>query len=476
MFKQLLIIFIGIATAGIFGFSASTEKEPVTKKQQNLGNAALHYKTYCGGCHGEKMDAFVDRKWKYGKSRENIFKSIKTGYPDDGMPSFHAAFKDEEIYNLTDYILEGIKNVNRYTASDKPKSNIFKTEKLTIRLDTVYTGGKIPWSLVFLPDESILVTDRNGTLTKVLKDKNIQNIDGVPKVLARGQGGLMDVVLHPKFSSNNTVYISYSKFKEEGGKTLATTAIMRAKLTGNNLTEQKDIFIAEPYTTTQHHYGAKMVFGKDGYLYISVGDRGNQNGNPQHLKNNSLGKIHRIKDDGSIPSDNPFVKDKSIPPSIYTYGNRNPQGIALNPQNNSIWSHEHGPRGGDELNIVKKAANYGWPVISYGIHYNGTTFTDKTAQEGMEQPEHYWIPSIGPSGMTFVNTSVYKGWENNLMIGSLRFEYLNRCEVKDNKVVHEEILFKNIGRLRDVKLAPDGYLYIAVENPGRVYKLVPVSQ
>lgn len=475
MLKQVSIILTGISLAGILGFSdVEKEGKAIVYPKKDFGKAAVHYKTYCGGCHGEKMDAFVDRKWKYGKTRENIFKSIKTGYPDDGMPSFKAAFKDEEIYNLTDYILEGIKNVNRYTASDKPKSNVFKTEKLTIRLDTVYTGGKIPWSLAFLPDKSILVTDRNGTLTKVSKDKSIQTINGVPKVLAKGQGGLMDIVLHAEFPSNNTIYISYSKFKEEGGKTLATTAIMRAKLIGNNLTEQEDIFIAEPYTSTQHHYGAKMVFDKDGYLYVSVGDRGNQNGNPQTLKNNSLGKIHRIRDDGSIPSDNPFVKDKTIPSSVYTYGNRNPQGIALNPQNNSIWSHEHGPRGGDELNIVKKAANYGWPVISYGIHYNGTTFTDKTAQEGMEQPEHYWIPSIGPSGMTFVNTSVYKGWENNLMIGSLRFEYLNRCEVKDNKVVHEEILFKNIGRLRDVKLAPDGYLYIAVENPGRVYKLVPV--
>ncbi len=472
------IIFTGISMVGILGFSGEKNNEKIIlSKQQNLGDAALHYKTYCGGCHGEKMDAFVDRKWKYGNSRENIFKSIKTGYPDGGMPSFHAAFKDEEIYNLTDYILEGIKNVNKYTASDKPKSNIFKTEKLTIRLDTIYTAGKVPWAMAFLPDGSLLVTDKTGTLTKVSKNKTTQIINGVSKVLSKGQGGLMDVILHPNFSKNNIIYLSYSKTKEEGGKTLATTAIMRAKLGESSLTEQKDIFVAEPYLTSTHHYGSRMVFDENGYLYFSVGERGNQYDNPQNLKNNSLGKIHRIKDDGSIPSDNPFVKDKNIAPSIYTYGNRNPQGIALNPQTKAVWSHEHGPRGGDEINIIKKAANYGWPVISYGIHYNGTTFTDKTAQEGMEQPLHYWIPSIGPSGMAFVNSSsIYKGWENNLMIGSLRFEYLNRCEIKDNKVVHEEILFKNIGRLRDVRVAPDGYIYIAVENPGRVYKLVPVTQ
>lgn len=478
MLKPILITVSSvILAANIYETSVKENvvATPISQQNNKLDKAALHYKNYCGGCHGEKMDAFVDRTWKYGNSRESIFKSIKTGYPDGGMPSFSATFKDQEIYSLTNYILEGIKNFKKYTDSDKPKSDIFKTEKLNIKLDTVYTGGNIPWSIAFLPDQSILVTDRSGTLTKILKDKTTQTINGVPKVLAKGQGGLMDVILHPNFSKNNMIYLSYSKMKNESGKTLATTAIMTAKLTDNNLTDQKDIFIAEPYSTTQHHYGSRMVFGKDGYLYFSVGERGNQNGNPQNLKN-SLGKIHRIKDDGSIPTDNPFINNKEAIPSIYTYGNRNPQGLAINPENSDIWSHEHGPRGGDEINIVKKAANYGWPVISYGINYNGTTFTDKTVKEGMEQPQHYWIPSIAPSGIAFVNTSIYKGWENNVMIGSMRFEYLNRCEVKDNKVVHEEILFKNIGRVRDVRSSPDGYLYIAVENPGRVYKLVPVSK
>ncbi|RRN76411.1 PQQ-dependent sugar dehydrogenase, partial [Pseudoxanthomonas sp. SGD-10] len=338
----------------------------------------------------------------------------------------------------------------------------------------VYTDGQTPWSIAFIPNGDILVTDRSGTLTRVAKNGKAETVTGVPKVLARGQGGLMDVITHPNFDKNQTIYLSYSKIKEGEGRTLATTAVMRAKLVGSKLTEQTDIFVAEPYLPTQHHYGGKLTFGKDGYLYLSVGDRGRQNDNPQNLTKNSSGKIHRIKEDGTPVESNPFFKDQNIPSSIYSYGHRNPQGLAFNPATGVLWSHEHGPRGGDELNIIKPKANYGWPVISSGINYNGTTFTNITEKAGMEQPQKYWIPSIAPSGMAFVSSSVYKGWENNLMIGSLRFEYLNRCEIKNDKVVHEEILFKNIGRLRDVRLSPDGYLYIAVENPGRVFKLVPI--
>jgi glucose/arabinose dehydrogenase len=456
-------------------FKVETKENSIPIQNEDLGKAAIHYKTYCGGCHGEKMDAFVDRRWKHGKTREDIYKSLTNGYAEAGMPSFKQAFSEKEAYDLADYILEGIKNVDKYTGKTKLTSNIFKTEKLTIRLDTVYKGKNIPWSIAFLPNEELLITDRSGVLTKVLKDKTQQEISGVPEVLDRGQGGLLEVILHPEFSKNKYIYLSYSKVKNENGKKLATTAVLRAKLEGNKLTEQKDIFVALPYSTTQHHYGGRMVFDKKGYLFISVGERGNEKQNPQELTNNSLGKIHRIKDDGSIPADNPFVKNKDIPSSIYTYGNRNPQGLAIDPATQILWEHEHGPRGGDELNTVESGKNYGWPVISYGINYNGSTFTALTAKEGMEQPLHYWIPSIAPSGMAFLKGNIYKGWEKNLMIGSLRFEYLNRCVWENNKIVHEEILFKSIGRVRDVKQGPDGYLYMAVENPGIVYKLVPVK-
>ncbi|WP_026902482.1 PQQ-dependent sugar dehydrogenase [Pedobacter glucosidilyticus] len=479
MFKPIITVISAVAISAALYQNQSETKPTITpvklQESKNFGQAAVHYKTYCGGCHGENLNTFIDRKWKYGNTRADIFKGIKNGYPDGGMPSFAAAFKDNEIYNLADYILDRLKNADKYAVSAKPKSNIFKTEKLTIRLDTIYAGGQSPWSIAFLPDGDLLVTYKEASLKRISKDKKATEVSGLPEILSEGQGGLMDILLHPEFKKNQTLYLSYNKFKKVDGKTVSTTAIMMAKLSGNQLTEQKDIFVAEPYQSTRRHYGAKMIFANDGYLYFSVGERGDHDRNPQSLDNNSLGKIHRIHADGSIPKDNPFLSDKKVVPSIYSYGHRNPQGLAVNPKNGQIISHEHGPRGGDELNLILPKKNYGWPVISYGINYNGTILTNRTAKEGMEQPLHYWVPSIAPSGLAFANGNIYKGWDNNVMIGSLKYSYLNRCEMVNNKVVKEELLFQNIGRVRDVRTSPDGYLYMTVENPGIIYKLVPIN-
>ncbi|CAM3902657.1 Glucose/Sorbosone dehydrogenase domain-containing protein [Pontibacter korlensis] len=293
-------------------------------------------------------------------------------------------------------------------------------------------------------------------------------------MLAQGQGGLLDVELHPNFEQNSIIYLSYSAFKEEGGKTLSTTAVMRAQLQGNQLTNQKVIFEALPYSTTRHHYGSRLEFDRNGNLYLSVGDRGNHDENPQSLQRHA-GKVHRIKDDGSIPSDNPFVNKSGAVASTFSYGHRNIQGMVLHPQTGVLWTHEHGPRGGDEVNITEKANNYGWPAISYGINYNGTILTKLKEKEGMEQPLHYWDPSIAPSGMAFVTGNRYKGWEGDLMVGSLRFEYLARLKMEGNKITGEEKLLEDIGRVREVKMSPDGYLYVAVEEPGIIYRLVPAE-
>jgi len=217
-----------------------------------------------------------------------------------------------------------------------------------------------------------------------------------------------------------------------------------------------------------------MEFDREGYLYFSVGDRGNRDRNPQTLDNH-CGKIHRVNDDGSIPEDNPFAGTEGAMASIYSYGHRNPQGVIMHPETGEIWTHEHGPRGGDEINVINPGKNYGWPVISYGINYDGTIFTSSTEEEGMEQPLHYWVPSIAPCGMDFITGDRYPQWEGNLLVGSLKYQYLNMCVIKDGKVVSEEMLLKNIGRLRNVKMGPDGYIYVGVEEPGTIYRLVPVS-
>lgn len=471
-----LIICMSFNNGGIDGKAVTPLNQ---MNQDTLGKknkVANLYMTNCSGCHGEHMNAFVDRKWKHGNTQKDLIRGIKHGYPDEGMPAFDAAFTDEEIKDLADYILTGIKNVDRYLIDEKPASDVFKTEKMTIRLDAVVEGLDVPWGIAFLPGNELLVTDRNGKLYRAKSDKSKTEVSGVPEVVAQGQGGLLDVAVDPGFSKNNLIYLSYSKPKNEGGNILSTTAIMQAKLSGNKLSGQKDIFIAQPYSRTRHHYGSRLVFDDKGNLFFSVGERGNEKQNPQEIKGNDLGKIHRIKTTGAPVADNPFLKQAGVQPTIYSYGHRNPQGMAFDPRTKELWSNEHGPRGGDELNIIKPGRNYGWPVITYGINYNGKTISNISAKEGMEQPEHYWTPSIGASGLAFVTGNRYPGWENNILSGALRFKYLNRSELKDNKVTHEEILFRNIGRVRDVRMGPDGYIYMAVESPGKVYKLVPTSK
>ncbi len=439
-------------------------------------NLAKTYAAYCGGCHGEKMEAYIDRKWLHGNTRNDLFKAIKDGYPDEGMPAFKDAFSDEQIYQLTDYMLDGIKKLKEYDFQGTARrENLFKSASGILKLDTITSGLSSVWAMAFLPKGELLITEKNqGKVFRIDKNKKRHEIEGTPAVAGKGQGGMLDVIPDPGFAKNKTIYLSYSKQGTENGQEVYTTAVLKAKLNGNQLADAKDIFIAKPYSRTTHHYGGKMVFGKDGYLYVSVGERGNEKQNPQNLAND-LGKIHRIKSDGTIPTNNPFVNVDTASHSIYSYGHRNPQGLTLNPANGEIWEHEHGPRGGDEINLVKKGKNYGWPVITYGINYNGKIISTETQKAGMEQPVKYWIPSIGPCGMVFLTGNQYPQLKGVLLSGSLRFKYLNASFIKGDKVVNEEMLLKNIGRVRDVRVSPDGFIYVATEQSGMVLKILPVK-
>jgi len=343
--------------------------------------------------------------------------------------------------------------------------------KLNLDYEPIITSIQTPWGIDWLPNGEMLVTDRSGKLYSWANGE-LKEITGVPEVVAEGQGGLLDVKVHPKYEENGWIYFSFSKAmgKDNQGKALVTTAIVRAKLQGNKLVELAEVFKAEPAFETRRHYGSRIVFDNEGYLYFSIGDRGKREINPQSL-NNHCGKIHRINDDGSIPKDNPFIKNPVAMPSIYSFGHRNPQGLVYNNNTNTLWEHEHGPKGGDEVNIIQKGKNYGWPVISYGINYNGTAFTDITKKEGMEQPEIFWVPSIAPSGMDFVTSNKYPGLKGDLLVGSLSFQYLHRCKVVDGKITAQEEYFKGIGRVRVIKQAPDGYIYFGVEGKG-IMKLI----
>jgi glucose/arabinose dehydrogenase len=457
-----------------FGFSIA--------KHSNIPSRVVEdplkiYTEKCASCHGEKVEAFVDRKWKHGNKKDDLIKSISKGYTDFGMPAWGEVIPQQEIVAVADLIVESLKTVEQYSfAKEKNKSAgpaIFKSTSITVGVDTIATGFTSPWGFEQLADGSFLITDRSGELYKVGADKNKIRIEGIPDVVAEGQGGLLDIALHPKYAENGWVYLSYSKLKVEDGKKLTATAVVRGKIKGNQFTESQEIFEALPYTNTRHHYGSRLVFDKKGYLFISVGDRGQEKIFPQDVETQH-GKIHRINDDGTIPSDNPFVGKGKAYPSIYAYGIRNPQGMTMDPTTGLIWESEHGPRGGDELNIISSGANYGWPVISYGINYDGKPITSISKKEGMEQPITYWIPSIAPSGLTFVTGDKYPEWKGNIMAGSLRFNYVNRCVVKNNKVVSQEKILLNVGRVRNVEMGKDGYLYVAVEGPGAVYRLKPL--
>lgn len=340
--------------------------------------------------------------------------------------------------------------------------------------ETIISEISVPWGMDWLPDGDMLITGRSGELYRYSDGALVEEpISGVPEVWARGQGGLLDIAVHPDYAENGWIYITYSS--PEGGSG-ANTALMRAKLNEDrtSLVEQEVLYKAEPNTSRGQHFGSRIVFDNEGHVYFGIGDRGNRNENPQDISRDG-GKIYRLNADGSIPEDNPFVGQEGLD-AIFAYGIRNPQGMDLHPQTGELWEHEHGPRGGDEINIIRAGNNYGWPVISFGINYDGTEFTEDTARAGMEQPEWYWDPSIAPSGMTFVTGNRYPEWQGDILVGSLKFGYVVRADVENNSVVSDEILFKNIGRVRNIKQGPDGYIYIATETDNGIVRVVPKGE
>ncbi|GLR15684.1 hypothetical protein GCM10007940_02990 [Portibacter lacus] len=430
-----------------------------------FAEAKTLYASNCASCHGQKVEMFVDRKWKHGNAIDSIISSIKTGYEDLGMPSFDSIIPDEQIGKLAAFIKNGIDNRDSYSFDNKfNPDSLFEVDGVKFKLELITDEIEVPWGYVFLPDNSMLITNTNGTLFHRTADGTLNEISGVPKVQNEGQGGLLDIELDPDFEQNSLIYLSFTKPKD--GKN--TTAVIRAQLDGQSLKEVTEIFEALPYLSTKHHYGGRLEFDNDNHLFISVGDRGKRDDNPQSLENH-CGKIHRINTDGSIPEDNPFVDKENAIASIYSYGHRNPQGLKFDAKTNTLWEHEHGPRGGDELNIIKKGENYGWPVVSFGINYNGTTFTNKTEMEGMTNSEKYWVPSIAPCGMDMIQSDKYPGWENQILVGSLRFKYVTKVA----EDMSETQMLKNIGRVRNVRLDNEGYIYVSTEADGAIYKLIP---
>jgi glucose/arabinose dehydrogenase len=342
----------------------------------------------------------------------------------------------------------------------------------TSRTETVATGLDHPWGLAFLPDGRMLVTERTGALKLVGEGGKLEDVTGIPTVAASGQGGLLDIALDPAFAENRLIYLSYAESGEGG----AGTAVARGKLSEDvrTLTNAEVIFRQVPKVSGGNHFGSRLVFAPDGKLFVTLGERFNFRDKAQALDNH-FGKIVRINPDGSVPEDNPFVGRAGALPEIWSYGHRNPQSAAIHPQTGKLWTVEHGARGGDELNMPEAGKNYGWPVISYGVNYDGSKIGEGTAKAGMEQPVKYWVPSYAPSGMAFYTGDLFPQWKGSLFIGALAAQDLVRVDMKSGRPGTEQRLLGDLGeRIRDVRQGPDGALYILTDSPdGSILKLVP---
>ncbi|MDH3280041.1 MAG: PQQ-dependent sugar dehydrogenase [Gammaproteobacteria bacterium] len=352
-------------------------------------------------------------------------------------------------------------------------SEVIQTEKHRARVVNVSRGLEHPWGLAFLPDGRMLVTERAGRLRIVNPNGKLDPtpVSGLPRITASGQGGLLDVALHPKFTDNRSVYLSYAASGDRG----VGTEVARGQLNGSRLTDVEVIFRALPKSAGGRHFGSRLLFDPQGRLYVTLGDRGDRR-RAQDLADHA-GSIVRLRDDGGVPEDNPFIRRAKAKPEIFTYGNRNVQGIALQRGTNLIWAHEHGPQGGDEVNIVRAGANYGWPVITYGRNYGiGTRIGEGSEKPGMVQPVHYWVPSIAPSGMAFYEGDKFPQWRGDLFVGALKDRLLVRLEIDGQRVVKEERMLRGVlGRIRDVRDGPDGFIYLLTDEPdGMIVRLEPL--
>jgi glucose/arabinose dehydrogenase len=446
------------------------------------------FNAMCANCHGKDLagglgGSLVDGKWKHGATDAEIFDSIKHGNAQLGMTAFGEVLSDEKIRSLVIYIREK-EEQTRLEGLELPRpkpGKVTRTQRADYTIETVVRRGlKIPWAIAFLPDGRKLVTERPGRLRVVSATGELlpEPVKGTPKVVHHGQGGMMEVALHPDYARNGWIYLGYADGWRSGngrkGSPKTITRVVRGKIRNGRWTEQQDIWKADKkfYHGSGVHFGTRFVF-KDGYIFFVIGERGGKM-EVQNLSN-PKGKIYRLHDDGRVPADGPFADRADAIPGIWTYGHRNPQGLALDPRNGDIWSTEHGPRGGDELNRIEAGTNYGWPIITYGMNYNGTPMTAETARPGLAQPVIHWTPSIAVCGLDFYDGNAFPGWRHDLFVGALEQQEVRRLRIRDGEVTEQEIVLKGLGRVRDVATAPDGSLYVLINRPDSILRLVPAK-
>lgn len=439
-------------------------------------DAAALTKEYCVTCHNQNLVGspapnLVDPLWTYGGSDEAILRNIRQGFPAAGMQPFEGVLTEPEMRSIIRYLrsLAIDYAAGRITHPSQPVSVPLKTERAGVRIETVVADLETPWGIAFLPGGGMLVSEREGRL-RVIRDGKLQAepIRDLPRIFVKQDGGLLDVAVHPDFARNGWVYLAYV---ESGVKPdTSMTVVVRGKIREGRWIDNQEIFRAPPerYYPGHIHYGCRFLFDDTGHLFFTIGDRGRSE-DAQDLTS-PCGKIHRVMDDGSIPIDNPFVRHPGAWPSIWTLGNRHPQGLIFHPVTGKLWESEHGPSGGDEVNRIEGGRNYGWPVVSSGTDRRMQFLAEKP---GMESPLAAWTPSVAPAGIEFYTGDKVPAWKNHLFVACLGGEQLKRLETDGDRVTYQEIVFKGLGRVRDVVTGPDGLLYLAMNTPGRIARLVP---
>lgn len=434
------------------------------------------YRENCQSCHGPSF--FKDGRvlWKHGAQAAKIAHSIENGHPGLGMPAFGESLSPVEIQGLVVFLRE---KENQALKSASPparpdRSGIIKSRRAAFRVESVVEAGlETPWALAFLPDGRSLVTERPGRVRVFDTDwkTSTEPVQGTPPVLAKGQGGLLDAAVWTG-GSEPWIYLALSD-PAKGSADRSMTKIVRGRIRDNRWIGEEVVFEApeSSYSASGVHFGSRMVFAGD-LLYFIVGERGDQMA-VQDLRRPE-GKIYRLRADGSIPPGNPFESVGGSVPGIWSLGHRNPQGLALDPRDGSLYATEHGPRGGDEFNRILRGANYGWPLASFGMDYSGKPFTAFTEKEGIQSPLHHWTPSIAACGLACIAGDAFPAWRGDFLAGGLRGE-LHRLRVGDGKVVESENLLADFGRIRDVRCGPDGFVYLVLNDPGRIVRLVPAA-
>lgn len=462
-----VVVSVCFVTSALSAFAQTTRDAPAA------------YVQLCLSCHGStggngSAATLLDDSWLGDGSDAFLAQVIREGVPNQGMPPF-PTLTEEDARALVIYIRE-LRSIHDRGGEEggHVSAQLDYTSKYhDFHVETVVDGLKIPWSIAFLPDGDWLICERPGQLRLVHDGKlDPEPIADTPQVYARSQGGLLEVALSPDYADTGWVYLVYTEGQTAEDKEVSMTVVARGRIKDHTWVDHEMIFRAplETYVPRRYHYGSRLAFDDEGHLFFPIGERGYQDMAQQLDKPN--GKIHRLNLDGSIPDDNPFVDDLEAMPSVWSLGHRNPQGLDFHPVTGELYNSEHGPRGGDEINLIKKGANYGWPVITYGMNYDGTPITEKTHAPGMEQPVHHWTPSIAVIGIDFYEGDRFPQWRNDLLVSSIASGNLRRLRIDGDTLIEDELLFNDHGRLRDVASGPDGLIYV-LTTEGQVLRLSP---